>query len=199
MTTDNLHYRWRHAERLTAGLLALVLWCCSAQAVDFEGVRFAQTYRAGDTHLSFFSAAKLRYKVLFTGFVVGLYLESRGHAAEILADVPKRLEFEYFWSIPANAFVESAEELLARNTAPDTLRLLRDRIDALNALYRDVNPHDRYALTYIPGRGTELSLNGNALGVIPGADFAAAYFSIWFGPDPLKASLKQALLDPQAG
>jgi len=105
------------------------------------------------------------------------------------------------WSIPAKAFTKSAEELLARNTDPATRQRLRDRdrVDRLNALYRDVKPHDRYALTYVPGRGTELSLNGESLGVVPGADFAAVYFSIWFGPEPLRTLLKQALLDPPAG
>ena len=38
------------------------------------------------------------------------------------------------------------------------------------------------------------AINGRALGVIPGADFAAAIFSIWLGEQPLDAALKSALL-----
>ena len=49
------------------------------------------------------------------------------------------------------------------------------RIDRMNRHYRDIKPGDRYALTFIPGRGTELSLNGTALVTIEGDDFAAAY------------------------
>lgn len=44
---------------------------------------------------------------------------------------------------------------------------------------------DRYSLTYMPGVGTELALNDNPLGVIDGADFAAAYFRIWLGDHPI--------------
>ena len=59
--------------------------------------------------------------------------------------------------------------------------MLQSRIDNLAALYRDVKPGDRYALTYIPDEGTTLSLNGETLGSIPGDDFARAVFAIWLG------------------
>ena len=74
------------------------------------------------------------------------------------------------------------------------LAKLRSRIDLFNAAYRDIKPGDRYALTYQPGKGTELSFNGEPLVTIEGADFAAAYFSIWLGHKPLDDNLKKALL-----
>jgi hypothetical protein len=52
-------------------------------------------------------------------------------------------------------------------------------------------------LTYIPGRGTELALDGRPKGVIGGADFAAAVFAIWLGPKPLNKSFKAQLLERQ--
>jgi hypothetical protein len=61
-------------------------------------------------------------------------------------------------------------------------------------LYRDVKPGDRYALTYVPGVGTELALNGTRLGTVAGADFAAAVFAIWLGPKAIDDSLKTQLL-----
>ena len=74
------------------------------------------------------------------------------------------------------------------------LAKLRSRIDLINAIYQDVKPGDRYALTYLPGRGTELALNGTPLTVIEGADFAAAYFGIWLGRDSIDDRLKRDLL-----
>jgi hypothetical protein len=38
-------------------------------------------------------------------------------------------------------------------------------------------------------------LNGTPLGVVEGADFAAAYFAIWLGPKPISDSLKAQLLE----
>ena len=49
-------------------------------------------------------------------------------------------------------------------------------------------------MTYLPGRGTELALNGTPLAVIEGADFAAAYFGIWLGPNSIDDRLKRDLL-----
>jgi hypothetical protein len=49
-------------------------------------------------------------------------------------------------------------------------------------------------LTYIPGRGTELALNGEPKGIIEGADFATALFSIWIGQKPIDESFKQQIM-----
>jgi hypothetical protein len=61
-------------------------------------------------------------------------------------------------------------------------------------LYEDVQPGDRYSLTYIPGRGTELALNGVPKGIIRGAEFAEAVFSIWLGPEPINSSFKKQII-----
>ncbi|MDA8138151.1 MAG: chalcone isomerase family protein [Desulfobacteraceae bacterium] len=63
-----------------------------------------------------------------------------------------------------------------------------------NSLYRDVKPGDRYALTYILGKGTQLSLNGTPLGLIPGAEFASALFAMWLGHNPMNEAFKEQLL-----
>ena len=77
---------------------------------------------------------------------------------------------------------------------PEKAAKLRPQIDKLNALYKDVKPGDRYALTYLPGVGTELALNGTSLGIVEGADFAAAVFAIWLGPNAIDQSLRTQLL-----
>ena len=61
-------------------------------------------------------------------------------------------------------------------------------------MYEDVEPGDRYSLTYIPGRGTELALNDEPKGVIEGADFASAVYAIWLGQNPISQSFRQQLL-----
>jgi hypothetical protein len=65
----------------------------------------------------------------------------------------------------------------------------------MNAAYRGVAPGDRYAIAYAPGRGTTLLWNGEERVTIPGADFAAVYFAVWLGDDPLDASLRRQLLE----
>ena len=60
-----------------------------------------------------------------------------------------------------------------------------------------MEPGDRYALTYLPGEGTELAKNGVRLALVPGEEFAEAYFGIWLGEAPLDRNLRDQLLEPR--
>ncbi len=159
-----------------------------------EGVPFPERHEGAGISLRLHNAALLRYKVFFRGYVVGLYLSEGADPGSALGEVPKRLEFQYFWEIPGQAFGKAGEEILARNVDAPTLASLRDRLDRIRRAYRDVKPGDRYALTYRPGSGTELSYNGTPLLVVEGDDFASAYFSIWLGRNPIDEGLKRELL-----
>ncbi len=163
-------------------------------AAEIEGVRFAEQYRSGDVAMELSCVGLLRYKLVIKAYVAALYLGDGVAGGDVLADVPKRIELSYFWSIRGADFGKAGDHILAQNVDAETLAALRPRLDRINALYRDVRPGDRYALTYVPGRGTELALNGKRLGVIEGADFATAYFRIWLGNSPLDARLRQQLL-----
>jgi hypothetical protein len=192
--------------RIVWGLLASVAWISSVPMVSastgagtdpslvVDGVAFTRSYAAEGVSLRLHNAALLRYKVFFRGYVVGLYLPDGAEPAAALGDVPKRLEFHYFWDIPGPEFGKAGERVLARNVDGPTMKALRDRLDRIDRAYRDVKAGDRYALTYLPGKGTELSLNGAPLLVVEGADFAAAYFSIWLGGKPIDDGLKKELL-----
>lgn len=183
--------------RAAALALALALSLAGprdAGAASLEGVAFADRVQAGDVALDLHALALLRYRVLFRAYVAGLYVAAPSDTEAILDDVPKRLELSYFWPIAGADFGPAADALLARNVPAERLARLRPRIERLHGAYRDVEPGDRYALTYLPGRGTELALNGRPLVAIEGADFAAAYFSIWLGERPLDEGLRDALL-----
>lgn len=164
-----------------------------AEAAEIEGVRFAPTHEARGTRLRLQCVGLLRYRVLFKGYVAGLYLAEGVEPDRALDDVPKRLELSYFWSIDGGDFGPAGEAILERNFGRETLASLRPQLDEIDRLYEDVEPGDRYSLTYLPGIGTELALNGESKGIIAGADFAAKYFAIWLGPRPLDASLKDQL------
>ncbi|MCG8591273.1 MAG: chalcone isomerase family protein [Proteobacteria bacterium] len=172
------------------------LWIPAADAGEIEGVEFADQIAVEDQNLALSGLGLLRYRVLFRGYVAGLYLPAGTAPERVLDDVSKRLEIEYFWAIRAGDFARAADAFLERNADPATRAALAERVARLHAGYRDVSPGDRYALTYQPGRGTSLALNGQELVRIPGADFAAAYFAIWLGPEPLNDSLRNQLLSP---
>ena len=163
-------------------------------AAQVDQVRFEDRIRASDVSLKLRGAALFYYKLFIKVAAAGLYLDDRAASGDVLTDVAKRLEMQYFWSVKSQDLIKGTEVLLARNLAPEKLAAVRPQIDAMSALYRDVSPGDRCALTYVPGAGTKLALNGETLGAVPGRDFAAAYFSIWFGDKPMDAGLKKKLL-----
>lgn len=166
----------------------------TSSARTVQGVAFADSAKAGSATLTLHNAALLRYLKVIKAYVAALYLPEGVPPERVLSDVPKRLEISYLVAIKGSDFGKGAEPTLQRNQTPAELARLRSRIDRINAAYRDVKPGDRYALTYLPGKGTELALNGTPLITIEGADFAAAYFGIWLGREPIDEKLKRDLL-----
>jgi hypothetical protein len=173
---------------------AIPLLVSVAHSAEIEGVRFPNQLQTGESHLQLRGAGLLRYRTIIKAYVAALYLDESTRSEEILGESARRLEIEYFWSIPADQFVKATVEGISRNVDAATLESLEARIAAFNALYEDVESGDRYSMTYVPGRGTELALNGEAKGVVEGADFAAGLFAIWFGPNPLDEKLRRKLL-----
>lgn len=178
----------------TALVLALILRAVAAAGAEIEGVVFADRIRVHGVPLVVAGVGLLRWKVIFRGYVAALYLGEGARPGDWPADVPKRLEIEYFWAIAGSAFGKGGDEVLSHNVSPETMASLRDRLDRIAAMYPDVRPGDRLSLTYLPALGSELAWNGKPLGTIAGADFASAYFAIWLGAAPMSASLRDQLL-----
>jgi hypothetical protein len=179
---------------LRAALIGLALVAGATGAAEIAGVTFAETVRAGDATLALSNVAALRWKVLFRPYVGGFYVAEGVDPKRWREDVPKRLELEYFYSIAGKDFGPAGEEVLGRNVSAETIAALEKPLEEISRLYVDVKPGDRYALTYLPGRGTELSRNGRPLGTVQGAEFAAAYFTIWLGEEPISGAFRDQLL-----
>ena len=185
------HYRYVY---IIIALIAMIFILTQSEAAEVNGINFDDQYAAGDTVLKLRGAGMLRVMAFAKVYVSALYLPEDCASKMVLSDVPKRLEVEYMRSIEGSDFGLVTNKKISENVDPQTYMRLRPRIEYHNSLYQDVQPGDRYSLTYIPGKGTELALNGEPQGVIEGADFAAAVFSIWLGHKPISESLKKDLL-----
>jgi hypothetical protein len=175
-------------------LAAVVIIQPGSTRATLQGVTFAESVREGNTVLRLHNAALLRYLKVIKAYVAAVCLPEGVAPDKVLEDVPKRLDISNLVPIKGSDFGKGAEPVLRRIQEAEELARLRSRIDRLNAIYRDVKPADRYALSYLPGRGTELTLNGVTLTVVEGADFAEAYFGIWLRREPIDARLKRDLL-----
>ena len=178
------------------GLLSLVasMQPLSAGSAEIADIKFEKQYRAPETGLELKGVGLLRYLGLFKVYAGAFYLEKGAPVNDALADKAKRIEVEYLKSFKGEDFGPATVEMMEKNVDKATIEKLRQQIDYHNSLYEDVGPGDRYALTYIPGRGTELALNGEPKGVVEGADFATALFSIWIGQKPIDESFKQQIM-----
>jgi hypothetical protein len=174
--------------------LALAAMLTPAGAADIDGYPFSDRLEIGEGSLQLRGLGRVHYLRIFEVYVGGLYLPTAVDSDRVLDDVPKRLELRYSRRVKASQLVEAGDEFLRRNYSERTLAPLRARLERINALYRHVDEGDRYSLTYLPELGTELALNGQRLGVIPGADFARVYFGIWLGEEPLSTRFKREVL-----
>ncbi|MGA6927405.1 MAG: chalcone isomerase family protein [Desulfosarcina sp.] len=181
------------------GFLVVILLAATPSAagltVDVDGVIFNRTIVAMDQQLHLHGTGVLRYMVFIKAYAGALYLPESVTADHALKPVAKQLVLEYFHPIKGEDFAEATRKKIVDNIPVDQVNMFESRIDDLAALYRDVKPGDRYALTFLPGKGTLLSLNGQALGsTIPGDDFARAVFAIWLGANPIDQRFRAQLL-----
>jgi hypothetical protein len=141
---------------------------------------------------------KLRSIYLFEYFTFDVYTVALYSVPGVSADdvllprTPKLLELYYHRELHAKDIQERGEALLSKDPEVDFLRLSA-RIKTIGNLYVDVKAGDRYALSYVPGMGTELSFNGTSAGKIPGDDFSA-YFRLWLSKHGFSKKLANALL-----
>ncbi len=177
-------------------MVPLIMCIHSAElhGAEIKGVYFEDTLTEGNEALSFRGGGLLKW-LFFKVYAAALYLPEDVSNGNVLEDKPKKMVFHFLSDMKAEQFAESGEALLRNNAWEDELTQIKGKLDAIHAMYRDVKKGERYSLTYIPGKGTELALNSEVLGVIEGYDFAAIYYRIWLGENPVSESLKYALLN----
>lgn len=171
----------KHAHFLMACVLsgATVLPVSAAPDHEIAHQAFAASHEDGSVRMTLRGTSLLRVGMIFKVYAAGLFVAEAEDTQRVLDDVPKRLEIAYLRHVRARDIVSAGQDILRRNLPPDEWARLEPRVTEIGRLYTDVKRGDRYALTYVPGRGSTLSLNGRDLVTIPGADFARAYFGIW--------------------
>jgi hypothetical protein len=178
---------------LTIAMVVAFALPSGTYAQEIEGISFREKIIVDNKTLTLRGVGLLRYWG-FKAYVGAFYLEEGAKIEDALADNAKRIEIEYLRPIDGEDFGPATNKVLSRNVDSKTFQRLRPRIDYHNSLYEDVQPGDRYSLTYIPGIGTELALNDKPKGIIEGADFGSAVHSMWLGPRPMSESFKKQIL-----
>jgi len=163
-------------------------------AGEVAGVRMADTVSVEGKTLKL-NGMGLRKKVVFKVYVAGLYLETPSPAGEavIASDQIKRMQLSVLRSLKSKQVTEAIEEGFEKNSRAQ-MGALKERLGKFGAMISDVVEGDQIVMTYVPGKGTIVSVKGADKGVIEGKDFADALFAVWLGNNPVQEDLKKALL-----
>lgn len=136
----------------------------------------------------------LKKFLAFRVVTVDLFIERGYGADDVFSDVSKRLEVNYHVNIPKHELDRATIKGIEKNYSQDQMVELMPQIDQINSYYPDIKSGDQIAVTYVPGVGSQVELNGELKGVVFGSDFAKAFFSIWLGDNPVDKNAKLKLL-----
>ncbi len=168
-------------------------------AGELAGVTMPDQVTVGEHSLVLNGMGLRTKKVLFIGvkvYVAGLYLPQKTSdaAAIITSDEPKQIVMHFLYKdVGRKKLVEAWNEGFEKNS-PESLSGLKARLATFNGYWSDMKTGDVAVLTYMPGEGTKVEIKGKDMGTIEGLDFAEALFSVWLGPQPPNAELKEGLL-----
>jgi Chalcone isomerase-like len=186
---------WR--SMLAAGMLCSAVPLAALAAPT--STRFDAATQLGGTKLQL-NGTGTRFKAIFKVYDMALYTPKKvGTVEELLAlQGPKRLQFAALRELPGTdlgrLFVKgmsdnSPREAVLRHTV-STMRLIE-----IFSGRAKLNVGDSFAMDYVPGRGTQFYIQGQAQGEPVGdAEFFNLVLSIWFGPSPADRALEEALL-----
>jgi len=190
-------------KRLAVAVLMVIAVAASAQVTcakgggagrEVAGVVMPETVPAAGKTLRL-NGMGLRTKLIFKVYVAGLYLENPTHdaAAAIASDQVKRVDLRLLRNLSRSQVTEAIVEGFEKNSRAQ-MPTLKARLDRFASMIPDVRDGDRLTLTYIPAKGTIVSVKGTEKGTIEGKDFADALFAVWLGKNPVQGDLKKAML-----
>jgi len=161
-----------------------------------KGVNFPETVSIEGTSCTLMGVG-IRKKLIINVYLGALYLaKPTKNAAQVIgSDQAKRIVIHFLYKeVKAEQLVEAWNEGF-QNNAPDKISTLKGKIDRFNSFFTSpMKKGETMVITYTPGKGSEVVIKGNPVGIIEGKDFMEALFSIWFGPSPPSKGLREGML-----
>lgn len=176
-------------------LLAAALCLPTADAGSLGGVTMPETMTVAGEKLQL-NGMGLRKKLWIKVYVGGLYLQQPSSSPQVVAtsDQVKRMRMRFLTDRATREKLSDAwYEGFAANCGADARRLSSE-IDRFVGWFGDMSDGDVVDITYVPGTGTTVAVNGAEEGTIPGEAFADALFMVWVGPEPPSGDFKEGIL-----
>lgn len=185
---------------LVGAMLLLPVW-----ARTVEGHLYDEQITLGGQQLVL-NGAGVRQVVWFKGFTVGLWVPRRSAEPSQLMtqDGAKRLRMALLVdNISSEELVKALQGGVVKRVSEADRERMKPRLETLARQIRALGTfreNDMIDLDFLPSRGMQLRLNGQARGDwIPGADLYEAILSIYIGDRPVDKRLKPRLLGATGG
>jgi len=167
--------------RLVLGLLLLAV---PALAASKAGVKLPDTVDVGGKTLTL-NGIGLRTKLVIDVYVAGLYLPAKESSPEkiLAADEPRRMVMHFLYSVSKKQIAEAWEEGLKANV-PGAADAVKRDFTTLSGWMEPIRKGQTLVITYVPGEGSKVEVNGKAKGTLAGKATADAILATWIGPKP---------------
>ena len=175
-------------------LCALTL---SANAVEIKGVKVDETAQVSGNALVL-NGAGVRQKMVFKVYVAALYLtQKQTDANAVISDTGnKRVSMYFLRELDAETLLKGMNEgFTDNNNAAEMLAIelqMKQFRDMMTSA-KEVKKGDMIVLDFTAA-GTQVNINGKALGVVEGEAFNKALLRVWLGNKPVDVSLKKGML-----
>lgn len=183
---------------LAALALPILLFAAlPAPARTVEGVNLPDTLTlAGEKQPLVLNGAGLRTKYMFRIYVGALYTaQPVTEAGRVLdATTPRVMRMQFLRALRADQMATGWKEGFAANQSGEAMKVLAARLAQFNQLMPDVKVNDVLQINLRPNGDTQVLLNDQPRGAVPGADFQRALLEVWLGRSPADKDLKAALL-----
>jgi hypothetical protein len=182
-----------------AALIAGTALCLQAQAATTVS-KFEPTAQLGGSALQL-NGKGTRVRLVFKAYDMGLYTGKRVSTAAELFALPgaKRLQFTALRELPGTDLGRLFLRGISDNTPAAQLTrhtLATTRLIEIFSGKPKLMPGDTFAMDFVPGKGTQFYIQGQAQGEPVGDDeFFTLVLRIWFGDSPADTHLRDSLLD----
>ncbi len=181
-------------------ICAATLWLLSpfAGAGEVKGVDIPEKVAACDCTLVLNGTAT-RTVWGFGVYVVGLYLTEPNQSGKSIMRHDrdeKRLHITMLRGVTGKRFASTIEKNIDSNFSAKEKKRFSSEFDAFLDCFGSGSALRKSSVVnidFLPGRGTQVSLDGNDFEMIPGDDFYHALLRLWIGK-PLQTSVKHGLL-----
>ena len=179
-------------------LACAVLLSWNANALEVAGVKLPDTAQVGNANLQL-NGAGIRTKLFFKIYVAALYLPQRQKAADtvVAEEREHRVALHILRELSSAKLLGAFNDAIEANHSAAELSALEPQLRQMAQIFdtvKEVKPGDVISLDYLPGSGTQISVNGTARGTIAGLAFNRALLRIWLGNKPAQDDLKKELL-----